>query len=114
VLAARHPFHSGIPADPVVHFPVIAQESGRPVIRYMRRYIELGYRHLGTDPSPALVEAMDDLDAGVEGHEIQEAILVKRGAMLVWNNHRCLHGRRGFTEKNRRRRLLRAYGVRRQ
>jgi hypothetical protein len=111
-LMVRHPFHSGDPGDPVVWHPIVVEGGPTLVLKYMRRYIELGYETVATSLPRGLAEAMDELDAAISVPANQSAVLIERGQMLVWNNAHCLHGRREFTELTRRRRLLRMYGAR--
>ena len=106
-----HPFHSGDESDPVVAHRVIDRSTQSPVIRYMRRYIELGYIKRQGAVSDCLTAALQDLDALTGDPRHQTAVLIKRGYLLLWNNQRCLHGRRPFKELRERRRLLRTYGM---
>lgn len=114
LLEAAQPFFSGNDRDPVVTHPILSSMSELlPTIRYMRRYVELGYAKCAGNAIPmALQESLDELDARAAISKYQTPILVGRGAVLIWNNSWCLHGRRRFRESHRRRRLLRAYGSR--
>jgi alpha-ketoglutarate-dependent taurine dioxygenase len=110
-LTERHPFHSGGPEDPVVFHPILDTTSGSPRVRYMRRYVELGYAHTGRLIPELLRESLQALDETAQDSRREQSILITRGRALIWDNTRHLHGRRSFTELRRRRRLLRTYGM---
>jgi alpha-ketoglutarate-dependent taurine dioxygenase len=112
VLERPHPFHSGDEADPVMTHRIVDRSAGTAVFRYNPRYLELGYSRTGQPRPDALAGALDALTALTEDPWYQAPVLIARGHALLWQNMRCLHGRRAFTEQRQRRHLLRVYGVR--
>lgn len=112
ILEGVHPFHSGDISDPLVMHHVIDRAFKYPVIRYMRQYVELGYTQTGRQLPDELAAAFKILDSLTNNPRHQVAVMVNRGLALLWNNTRCLHGRKPFKEVNQRRRLMRTYGAR--
>lgn len=113
VLSAPHHFDvmGQIPGLETKEQPVL-DWSGRDVqVRYLRQYIEDGYRKIAKPIPAELVLAMDALDAATMLERHQTEILLDRGQLLIWDNNRFLHGRRAFDENGSRRRLRRIYGV---
>jgi hypothetical protein len=114
ILSRDHPFDclGQLPGYETRRQPIFT-ESGRGfVLRYLRKYIEQGYAKTGKDVPAGLTDALDQLDALASDEARQDAVRLARGQMLVFDNHRFLHGRRAFSEaKGRRRRLRRIYGA---
>lgn len=113
VLSAPHHFDvmGQIPGLETKEQPVL-DWSGRDVqVRYLRQYIEDGYRKIAKPIPVELVLAMDALDAATMLERNQTEILLGRGQLLIWDNNRFLHGRRAFDENGSKRRLRRIYGV---
>jgi hypothetical protein len=111
ILEDLHPFHSGDFDDPMVTHRIIGNIGELTKIRYSRRYIELGYAQTWQQLSLGLETALQALDALIATPKHQTAVLIDRGHALLWNNMRCLHGRRPFKEVRKHRRLLRTYGM---
>ena len=86
-------------------------EAGRVGLRYVREYLEQGYVKSGLETPERARAAFDRFDALAAVEERQISFLLERGEVLVIDNRRYLHGRRGFREQTRRRRLRRVYGV---
>ncbi|MER7518604.1 TauD/TfdA family dioxygenase [Streptomyces sp. NPDC126499] len=112
VLAEPHPFHSGDSTDdPVMLHRILTRTDSGTQVRYLRRYVEQGYLAQGQTIGEGLTEALDAWDALVARPDYQEAVLIGRGQVLLWDNFRFVHGRTPFTERLHRRRLRRGYGV---
>jgi alpha-ketoglutarate-dependent taurine dioxygenase len=112
VLEQSQPVHSGDPGEPLVRHAVVDRSGEDVVFRYNPHYIRLGYAREGRAVPDEVSRATTTLDALAADPGHQVPVLIARGHVLLWNNLRCLHGRRAFTERTHRRRLLRAYGRR--
>lgn len=112
VLEQARPFHSGDGSDPVRTHRVVEQTAGRTSLRFNPLYVELGYANRGELVPPELEQAFAAVNVLADDPSLQIPTLITRGKVLLWNNFRCLHGRRPFSERQHRRRLLRAYGRR--
>jgi alpha-ketoglutarate-dependent taurine dioxygenase len=113
VLQAPHHFDAlgQVPGLATKQQPILDWSDGHVRVRYLRQYIEDGYRRIG-EPVPAeLDSAMDALDTASGQERYQAEVLLRRGQLLIWDNNRFLHGRRAFDEDGSRRRLLRIYGT---
>lgn len=112
LLEEVHPFHSGDSFDdPVILHPVISRSGPRTEVRYLRRYIEQGHTTQGRTMDEKLIAALDAWDELIAEPSFQQPVLIERGHLLLWDNHRFVHGRTSFTERRSRRRLRRAYGI---
>lgn len=113
ILSREHPFDclGQLPGYETRRQPIVSQTEGGYVLRYLRRYIEQGYAKEGEAIPAELAEAMDELDALTADEARQDPVRLERGQMLVFDNHRFLHGRHAFSEdEGQRRRLRRIYG----
>jgi alpha-ketoglutarate-dependent taurine dioxygenase len=113
-LFAEHPFdcHGQSPGVDVRWQPTARRgEDGHLHLRYLRRYIEEGYEKVGREIPSATQAAFDHVDRFAEAEEHQIPVAMGRGELLLFHNHRFLHGRRAFSETWKRRRLRRAYGA---
>jgi alpha-ketoglutarate-dependent taurine dioxygenase len=90
---------------------ILLRDSNRFELRYLSYFIKEGYKKAGEVISPALVDAMEALESLAEDQTNQIRILLRRGTLLIWDNHRFLHAREAFEEQRKRRRLRRIYGV---
>lgn len=112
LLEEPHPFHSGDSTDdPVMLHRVITRNGSRTEVRYLRRYIEQGYRTQGRAVEDKLGAALDAWEKLIADPAHQAPVLIGRGQLLLWDNMRFVHGRTPFTERLQRRRLRRGYGV---
>ena len=91
--------------------PIMRRDGDEFELRYLRRYIEQGYRVAGEPLPDVLRAAMDRLDQLSAAEENQTLVLLDRGVALIWDNRRMLHGRLPFEERSTRRRLRRMYGT---
>ena len=113
-LFAEHPFDChGQSSDVDVRWQPTAKrgDDGHLHLRYLRRYIEEGYEKVGREIPSATHAAFDYVDRFAEAEEHQIPVALSRGELLLFHNHRFLHGRRAFSETRKRRRLRRAYGA---
>jgi alpha-ketoglutarate-dependent taurine dioxygenase len=90
--------------------PVLTATSTGARLRYLRRYLAAGWQRAAKPAPDRLAEAFDIIDSIAEDPENQIAYPLDRGEVLIWRNFRFIHGRRPFTEQDRRRRLVRIYG----
>lgn len=114
VLLEKHPIDLRGQADgaPTRSQPIATRdEAGQVRLRYVRAYIEQGYVKSGLELPDRTRAAFDRFDALAAVEERQVSFLLKRGELLIIDNQRYLHGRRGFREHISRRRLRRVYGV---
>ncbi|MBV9447534.1 MAG: TauD/TfdA family dioxygenase [Streptosporangiaceae bacterium] len=113
VVTGEHPFATEDDRDrPRQWGPLMRVDGGEVTTRYLRKYIVAGWRLTGAPAPELLVEALDAIDEFAGRASQQQAYPLRRGEVLVWHNHRHLHGRRAFTERASRRRLVRFYGRR--
>jgi alpha-ketoglutarate-dependent taurine dioxygenase len=114
----RKPFHvdrrGGIrPGQtPTVQRPVIAFDSGGPLFRYLRYWIEVGHAKAGVSLSPDQVAALDVLDNILGRPELRAEFDLRRGDLFFFNNRWLLHNRTAFedhAEPQRRRHLVRLW-----
>jgi hypothetical protein len=113
-LFTEHPFdcHGQSPGVDVRWQPTARYgDDGHLHLRYLRRYIEEGYEKIGKEIPPATSAAFDHVDRFAAATEHQIPVALSRGQLLLFCNHRFLHGRRAFRETRKRRRLRRAYGA---
>ncbi|MFF4804436.1 TauD/TfdA family dioxygenase [Streptomyces sp. NPDC001351] len=85
-------------------------ESSSPRGRYLRKYIEAGWRLAGRPGPGELTQALDAVDSFILNTAEQLTFPLRRGEVLFWRNEEFFHGRNAFTEHSRRRRLVRIYG----
>lgn len=116
--ALRRPFHvdrrGGVrpgerPTKPV---PVIEQQSGEPVFRYLRTWIQAGHAKAGEPLTPEQSGALDALDEVLSRPALRAELTLKEGEMLWANNRWLLHNRTAFEdhpEPERRRHLIRLW-----
>lgn len=94
-------------------FPVFAfDQSGAIEFRYMRYWLEEGYRELGVDMSETQKNALDILDAHLDTAEDVVVIPLSRGDILYCNNRYVAHSRKNFENSpdvNEQRLLLRMW-----
>ena len=114
VLLEEHPIDLRDQTDgnPTRSQPIATRvEAGRVGLRYVREYLEQGYVKSGLKTPEHARAAFDRFDALAAVEERQISFLLERGEVLIIDNRRYLHGRRGFREQTRRRRLRRVYGM---
>lgn len=73
-------------------YPIFDRSEGRMRFRYMRKWIESGYRRAGEDMG-VLGKAMDEVDKAL-GNGVTRRL--KRGEMVWTNNHVIAHARAAF------------------
>ena len=102
---------SSRPGDVVVR-PVLIDDDGAVEVRYARDYIERGHCHPGAVPlsaeQRAAFDVLDDLLADPSLHRVHR---LENGQLMLFDNHRYLHGRSSFTdgEAGHRRLVLRTW-----
>jgi alpha-ketoglutarate-dependent taurine dioxygenase len=104
----------GVQADeaPTVLRPVVADESGEPVLRYLRYWIEVGHEKVGQPLSGEERRALDVLDGVLKRPELQVEFALAPGQMYFINNRWILHNRTAFVdhpELEKRRHLVRLW-----
>jgi alpha-ketoglutarate-dependent taurine dioxygenase len=116
----REPFHfdtrDDTPGRPMtVPRPILEFDGDRPLLCYLRGYLDSGHRRSGVDPlTPAQVRALDMLDAVLDRADLQTRVRLAPGQLVVVNNRTVVHARTPFEDEpgsTRGRLLLRTWIV---
>lgn len=113
-LLSEHPWDTNgqVPGVEIRWQPVVTRDDGGGLaFRYLRSYIDTGYRKLGRPMAGATRAALDAVDRLASEEDRQIAMDLQRGQVLMFANQRFLHGRRPFREGTAKRRLRRGYGL---
>jgi alpha-ketoglutarate-dependent taurine dioxygenase len=97
---------------PTVRFPVLEENGGRLVFRYLRYWIEAGHTKAGVPLSAEQVRALDVFDGVLARPELRAEFCLTAGDMFFINNRWILHNRTAFEdhpEPDRRRHLVRLW-----
>jgi hypothetical protein len=95
-----------------IQFPVIQNDDGDLVFRYLRYWIEAGHEKAGEPLTPAQVAALNILDEVLNRPDLRVEFDLKPGDMYFINNRWILHNRTAFEdypEPQRRRHLVRLW-----
>jgi len=99
VLPALHgDFHFGAERTLARSGPVFAPTGGRLRVQYNRYQIERGHEAAGEPLTAAQVEALDAVDEVLDDESLFLRVPLRRGDLLVLDNHAVLHGRAPFTD----------------
>jgi alpha-ketoglutarate-dependent taurine dioxygenase len=87
--------------------PIRATVAGEPVLRFSYNLFRYGnvnpdaieVRRVGDDPSDPLGQIAEEGEAFFSRNLIP--VLIPDGCMLVWNNHRLMHGRGRYADQAR-------------
>ena len=102
-----HCFHRDVVtpgvADPLAliaqnSFPVFAQASDGPTLRYMRYWIEKGHERLGKPLSAEEQEAFNLLDAALNAPQFCHRFAMEEGDILLLDNHKLAHDREAYED----------------
>lgn len=111
IAAMAHPFATVDDSAPRQWWPLLDEVDGQLGVKYVRKYVESGWRLVTQQPPAHYQLLLDAIDSFAADELNQDAHLLERGELVLWSNHQYVHGRRAFTEGRKRRRLLRIYGA---
>jgi len=75
--------------------------SDSPKIRYRQDTLKQGFNCHPEQQTEQINQALAILDQELARTEAQTCLLLQPDALLIMNNHECLHGRTAFTDQNR-------------
>ena len=82
----------------VLRAPVLARVSNQVTVRWRRYAIDAGLAASGTTLPPAVERALDALDRALASSAAGAEFALRRGDLLVMDNHRALHARTALSE----------------
>lgn len=81
--------------------PILSfSDSGIPLIRYFRVYIESAHLKAGVPLTLAQTQALNTLDAVLDQSSVQHRILLEPGQVLISADNKFLHTRTHFIDRN--------------
>lgn len=92
-----------VPSRKTIQRQIIRNTACSLQIQYLRQYIEVGHRRVCVPLEPGAVRSLDILDELLGREEFRCIYKLRRGEMIVLNNHIMLHGRTAFTDGHERR-----------
>jgi alpha-ketoglutarate-dependent taurine dioxygenase len=95
-----------------IQFPIIQDDNGSIVYRYLRYWIEAGHEKVGQPLTSAQVSALNVLDEVLNRPDLRVEFDLQPGDMYFINNRWILHNRTAFEdhpEPERRRHLVRLW-----
>jgi alpha-ketoglutarate-dependent taurine dioxygenase len=98
--------------SPTAYRPVVDEEQGQLVLRYLRHWIEVGHEKVEQPLSAEQRQALDTLDAVAARPELRVQFALSPGQIYFINNRWILHNRTAFTdhsEPERKRHLVRLW-----
>lgn len=75
--------------------------NDKPKIRYRQDTLEQGLKHHQEIDTPVVQQALHTIDQELEQQQQLVRVLLDKDALLLMNNHECLHGRTEFSDQNR-------------
>lgn len=75
--------------------------ADRPKVRYRQDTLVQGLKHHQAIATPEVRQALDTIDQELEQQQKLIKVLLDKDALLLMNNHECLHGRTEFSDQNR-------------
>ncbi len=84
--------------SPVIFEPILKYENDFLSMRYLRDYIDGGYKIMNKHLTPEQIESLNLLDKIIENNEIIVSYNLKSNDMVFFNNHRVIHGRTSFDD----------------
>ncbi|MFD3566943.1 TauD/TfdA family dioxygenase [Streptomyces sp. NPDC058667] len=98
-------------AEPVLArtAPVFTRTGTRITVQYNRYQIERGHQAARRPLTPAQTDALDAFDEALSDQAPLLHLQLRRGDLLLLNNHTVLHGRTAYTDPHRQRCLTRAW-----
>ena len=90
--------------------PIFKKNKNKITFRYLREYIEAGYKIKKKKLSKNQVKSLNYLDNLLSSKKFSVNFKLGKGDLLILNNNHVAHGRTKFAlEKNNRRRLIRVW-----
>nr|WP_225882154.1 TauD/TfdA family dioxygenase [Streptomyces aureocirculatus] len=102
-------FHFGAETALARTAPVFARTGTHITVQYNRYQIERGHQAAGRPLTPAQTDALDAFDEALRHQAPLLVLQLRRGDLLLLNNHTMLHGRTAYTDPHRQRCLTRAW-----
>jgi hypothetical protein len=87
-------FDNGVYSAPIITYT----ESGEPLFRYLRPYMEAAHRKANQPLTKEQIHAIDTLDTLLASSELQRRFTLQSGMMLITNDSQILHGRTLFAD----------------
>jgi alpha-ketoglutarate-dependent taurine dioxygenase len=97
---------------PTIEYPIVEQQAGEMLWRYLRYWIEAGHEKAGRPLTVAQVRALDNLDSVLGQPELRVEFALEPGQIYFINNRWILHNRTAFqdhSDSERRRHLVRLW-----
>jgi hypothetical protein len=117
-LFAGFPYHRrgeespGEPAITSYRIPILSESEGQMSVVWLRAYIEMAARELGTPLTPEELAALDYFEEVGRRDDVQLRFMLEPGQAIFFNNCVMLHNRTSFEdaeEPERKRHLLRLW-----
>ncbi|MFI5743460.1 TauD/TfdA family dioxygenase [Streptomyces anulatus] len=102
-------FHFGSEPALARTAPVFTRASNRTTVQYNRYQIERGHQAAGHPLTPAQTDALDAFDEALRHQAPLLRLQLRRGDLLLLDNHTILHARTAYTDPHRQRCLTRAW-----
>lgn len=84
--------------SPTIFQPIFNFENGELYFRYLRNYIDDGYKLENKVLTKSQIDSLDLLDEISQNEQLTINYEMKSGDMIFFNNHRILHGRTSFED----------------
>ena len=98
--------------SPTVFQPIFSYNNNELRFRYLRNYINDGFRIEGKELSDIQIDSLNLIDEITKDEDLALDYELKSGDMVFFNNHRILHGRTSFEDyedENFKRTLIRVW-----
>ena len=87
--------------------PIITKKTNTIIFRYLREYIESGYKKKNKELKYEKIVALNYLDQLLRKKEFQYKYKMNKGDIIILNNYLMAHGRSGFSlDKSKKKRSL--------
>ena len=90
-----------LPGEPAItpqKIPVLSEWDGELSVVFLRAYIEMGARELGTELRAKDIEALNYFEEVADRDEVQLTFTLEPGEAIFFNNCLLLHNRTGFED----------------
>ena len=84
--------------SPTILEPIFEYNNGKLSIRYLRNYIDDGYKLQKLSLPESKIKALDYLEKISQNEEYVLSYDLRTNDMVFFNNHRILHGRTSFVD----------------
>ena len=84
--------------EPYLKRPIIRNDDGNLIVRYLKDYIISGHKKAGTDFTPLQLSALEALDEVLEDNELRFIYKLEKRDICFANNPTTFHGRTAYED----------------